>query len=125
MIAAGDAVLCASGTATLEVMLVNRPMVVTYRIAASTYRVGRALKLVRLEWFSLPNILAGEGLVPELIQDEAIPENLASAIERWLDEPEAVSSLQRRFLELHGELRRDAGRKAAEAVASLLQTGTA
>ena len=104
-------------------MLVNRPMVMTYRIAASTYRVGRALKLVSLEWFSLPNILAGEGLVPELIQDEATPQNLAAAAERWLDEPEAVSALRQRFLELHGELRRDAGRKAAEAVASLLQAG--
>ena len=123
VIAAGDTVLCASGTATLEVMLVNRPMVMTYRIAASTYRVGRALKLVSLEWFSLPNILAGEGLVPELIQDEATPQNLAAAAERWLDEPEAVSALRQRFMELNGELRRDAGRKAAEAVASLLQAG--
>ena len=120
VIAAGDAVICASGTATLEVMLVNRPLVMTYKIAPSTWRVGRALKLVKLEWFSLPNILAGEKLVPELIQHEATPANLAAAVEGWLDDPQAVTALKRRFRTLHDELRLDAGRRAAAAVSDLL-----
>ena len=86
VIAAGDCVLCASGTAALETMLVNRPMVVTYRLAPSTYRIGRLFRLVKLQWYSLPNILAGKGLVPELIQDDATPEKLAAGAERWLDD---------------------------------------
>jgi len=121
VIAAADCVLCASGTATLETMLVNRPLVMTYRVAPSTYRVGRLLKLVRLEWFSLPNILAGRGLVPELIQDEATPENLAVAAGRWLDDGAARDALRRDFLALHERLRCDAARRAAEAVAGLLE----
>jgi lipid-A-disaccharide synthase len=121
VIAAGDVVLCASGTATLEVMLVNRPMVMTYKVSPSTFRLGRALRLVKLRWFSLPNILAGEGLVPELIQDEATAENLARAAERWLDDESARSELAKRFNELHAELRCDAATRAADAVAKLLE----
>ena len=121
VIAAGDVVLCASGTATLEVMLVNRPMVMTYKVSPSTFRLGRALRLVKLRWFSLPNILAGEGLVPELIQDEATAENLAQAAERWLDDEGGRSELAKRFNELHAELRCDAAARAADSVANLLE----
>jgi lipid-A-disaccharide synthase len=121
VIAAGDVVLCASGTATLEVMLVNRPMVMTYKVSPSTFRLGRALRLVKLRWFSLPNILAGEGLVPELIQDEATAGNLARAAERWLDDEGARSELAKRFNDLHAELRCDAATRAADSVASLLE----
>lgn len=123
VIAAGDAVLCASGTATLEVMLVNRPLVMTYIVAPSTYRIGKALNLVKLEWFSLPNILANEGLVPELIQHEATAENLAGAAERWLNDPDEASALKWRFAELHQSLRCGAAGKAAEAVRGLLEGG--
>jgi len=121
VIAAADCVLCASGTAALETMLVNRPLVVTYRVAPSTYRLGRLLKLVKLEWFSLPNILAGRRLVPELIQDEANPENLAAAATRWLDDEAARATLHNDFLALHERLRCDAARRAAAAVAGLLE----
>lgn len=121
VIAAADSVLCASGTATLEVMLVNRPMVMTYRLSPSTYRLGKMLNLVKLRWYSLPNILANEGLVPELIQDEATPENLADATGRWLDDDDKVQSLRARFREMHDELRCGAGDKAADAVARLLE----
>lgn len=120
VIAAADVVLCASGTATLEVMLVNRPMVMTYRVSPSTYRLGQALNLVKLRWFSLPNILANEGLVPELIQDEATGANLARAAGRWLDDAAARAELAKRFDELHAELRCDAATRAARSVASLL-----
>jgi lipid-A-disaccharide synthase len=120
VIAAADTVLCASGTATLEVMLVNRPLVMTYRVAPSTYRLGKALNLVKLKWFSLPNILADEGLVPELIQNEATAENLADAADRWLNDDAARERLFARFRSLHETLQCDAGRKAAQAVAGLL-----
>ena len=121
VIAAGDSVICASGTATLEVMLVNRPMVMTYRLSPSTYRLGKLLNLVKLRWFSLPNILANEALVPELIQDDATAENLASATARWLDDEPGVEALRSRFLQLHESLRCGAGDKAAGAVARLLE----
>lgn len=124
VIAAADVVLCASGTATLEVMLVNRPLVMTYRIAPSTYKVGGWLKLVKLTWFSLPNILAGEGLIPELIQDNATGPKLATGVEQWLGDEEAVVSLKHRFKDLHDSLRCDASSKAADAVSQLLENRT-
>jgi lipid-A-disaccharide synthase len=120
VIAAADCVLCASGTATLETLLVNRPLVMTYRLAPSTYRIGRLFKLVKLEWYSLPNILADRGLVPELMQDDATPENLARAVETWLDDAVAREELKRAFSALHERLRCDAADRAAEAVAALL-----
>jgi lipid-A-disaccharide synthase len=125
VIAAGDAVLCASGTATLEVMLVNRPMVMTYKIAPSTYKLGNLLKLVKLEWFSLPNILAGEGLVPEIIQDDATAESLAAATGELLGNEEKKAQLRTRFENMHEALRCDAGRKAALAVSRLLENESA
>ena len=115
--------LCASGTATLETLLVNRPLVMTYRVAPSTYRIGRLLNLVKLDWFSLPNILADRRLVPELIQDEATPENLARAAETWLDDAHARADLAEVFGELHERLRCDAAGRAAGAVAALLANG--
>jgi lipid-A-disaccharide synthase len=120
VIAAGDAALCASGTATLEVMLINRPMVMTYKVAPSTYRLGQVLKLVKLRWFSLPNILADEGLVPELIQDDASGENMAAAVNDWLDDEPRRAALRARFDALHEELRCDAAARAAQAVAGVL-----
>lgn len=122
VIAAADLVLCASGTATLEVMLVNRPLVMTYRIAQSTYKIGYFFNLMKLKWFSLPNILAGEELIPELIQDHATAENLAEAAEKWLGDEQAIAALKARFRELHQSLRCNAASKAADAVARLLDS---
>lgn len=122
VIAAGDSVICASGTATLEVMLVNRPMVMTYRISPSTYRLGKMFKLVKLKWFSLPNILANEGLVPELIQHEATADKLAEATDRWLIDKDSAVALQARFRQMHETLRCGAGDKAADAVTQLLES---
>ncbi|MDX1379774.1 MAG: lipid-A-disaccharide synthase, partial [Xanthomonadales bacterium] len=117
---AADVVLCASGTATLETMLINRPLVMAYRLARSTYLAAKHLRLIRRQRFALPNILAAEELVPELIQDEASAERLAAETERWLDDPAAVAALRARFGELHERLRCDAAGRAAEAVAGLL-----
>lgn len=116
---AADVVLLASGTATLEAMLVKRPMVVGYRVAPLTARIARALKLLKVQRFALPNILAGEDLAPELIQEDCTPEKLAAAALRWFEHPEEVAQLQPKYLRLHAELRRDASARAAEAVAEL------
>ena len=120
VIAAADAVMCASGTATLEVMLVNRPLVMTYRIAPSSFNTLKYLRLIKPQLFALPNILAGKALVPEFVQSEATAENLAHGIEKWLDDGAARSALRQRFRELHGELRCDASGRAADAVIRLL-----
>jgi len=121
VMAAADVVLCASGTATLETMLVNRPLVMVYRIAASTFWLVKNLRVIRRQLFALPNILAGEALVPELIQDEATGKQMAAEVLRWLDNPARRSDLRRRFNELHEGLRCGASRQAAAAVAGLLR----
>ncbi|MGD2112159.1 MAG: lipid-A-disaccharide synthase, partial [Gammaproteobacteria bacterium] len=119
--AAADAVLLASGTATLECMLLKRPMVVAYRLSAVTYRLARWL--VRTPFFSLPNLLAGQPLVAELIQDEVNAENLGREVLQLLDDPMRAGRLSHAFAGLHADLRRDASRSAAEAVLKLIATG--
>jgi lipid-A-disaccharide synthase len=103
--AAADVVLLASGTAALEAMLAKRPMVVGYRIAALTYRIVRGLNLLKTTVYSLPNILAGHALVPELMQDECTAENLATEVLRLLNEPGRralmVNAFERMHLNLH------------------------
>lgn len=120
VIAAADAVMSASGTATLETMLVNRPMTVAYRLSAATYQTAKQLRLIKPQLFALPNILAGEALVPELIQQEANSDSLAAETTRWLEDEGARESLHKRFLEIHDRLRCDASKQAAEAVCGLL-----
>ncbi|HBK45360.1 MAG TPA: lipid-A-disaccharide synthase [Xanthomonadaceae bacterium] len=117
---AADVVLLASGTATLEAMLVKRPMVVGYKVAPLTYRIVKALGLIKVDRFALPNILAREDLAPELMQDDCTPENVAAAVLDWFRHPDKIARLQPRYLQLHAELRRDASARAADAVAGLL-----
>jgi lipid-A-disaccharide synthase len=121
VIAAADVVLCASGTATLETMLINRPMVMAYRLAPATYHLAKNLRLIKRQFFALPNILAGESLIPELIQHEVTGEGLAAAVKGWSEDIEAVNQLKARFDVLHAELRCDASSRAAAAVINLLQ----
>lgn len=121
VIAAADAVMSASGTATLETMMVNRPMTIAYRVSTATYQIAKHLKLVRPQLFSLPNILAGELLVPELIQHEATADRLAAETSRWLESEGLRETLRQRFLEIHDQLRCNASEKAAEAVCGLLR----
>ena len=120
VIAASDAVMCASGTATLETMLINRPMVAAYRVSPPTYYLAKHLRLVKPQFFALPNILAGEALVPELIQQEATSDRLAVEIMRWLEDENSRLDLRERFLEIHHKLRCDASKKAAGAICGLL-----
>jgi len=119
---AADVVLVASGTATLETLLHRRPMVVAYRVAALTAWVLRSLGLVKVRHYSQPNLLAGEPLVPELIQEAVTPEALADALEQQLQAGPQQQHQQQVFAEIHGQLRQDGARRAAEAVAGLLRS---
>jgi lipid-A-disaccharide synthase len=116
---AADVVLLASGTAALEAMLAKRPMVVGYRIAPVTHFIVRRLGLLKIDRYSLPNVLAGEPLVPELMQHDCTPERLAEAVARLLDDPGASARMLTRFHELHESLRRGASERAAEAILEL------
>jgi lipid-A-disaccharide synthase len=116
---AADAVLLASGTAALEAMLAKRPMVVAYRLAPMTYRIVRALRLLKVQRYALPNVLAGRELVPERMQDACTAAALADALRPLLAGPPDPDQ-QATFLALHDMLRRDAGRSAAAAVSELL-----
>jgi len=116
---AADVVLLASGTAALEAMLCKRPMVVGHRISPLTHRIVRGLGLLKSRHVSLPNVLAGEELVPELLQDNCTPELLAQAVLQWFGQPEAVAALRPRFRAIHETLRQDASARAAEAVLEL------
>ena len=99
---AAEAALVASGTATLEAALARCPMVVTYRLKPLSYRL--VMRKALLPWFSLPNILAGEFIVPELLQDDATPANLAQALGNWLDNRVARERLRECFAALHAVL---------------------
>jgi len=101
-------------------MLAKRPMVVGYRIAALTHAIVRGMGMLKVDRYSLPNVLAGDTLVPELMQDDCTPDKLAAAVLHWLRDPAAVAALQPRFRALHAQLRCDASARAAEAVAELV-----
>jgi lipid-A-disaccharide synthase len=116
VIAASDVVLAASGTVSLEAMLIGRPMVVAYRLAPLTYWAARLLGLIKVRYFSLPNLLAGESLVPELLQGQVTAEAIARSAGELLDSPQNRELLRRRFAELAHDLRRGASDAAARAV---------
>jgi lipid-A-disaccharide synthase len=117
---ASDVVLLASGTATLEAMLAKRPMVVAYKVAPITYALVKGLGMLKVRNYALPNVLAGERIVPELMQRDCTPEKLAKATLAMLRDTEAMARIQPRFRELHLQLRQGASARAADAVAELL-----
>jgi lipid-A-disaccharide synthase len=119
--AAANVVLLASGTATLECMLLKRPMVVAYRLSALTYRLARLL--VKTKYYSLPNLLADEALVQEFIQGEVTAESLGREIMQLIENPARAEKLSSIFGKIHDDLRRDASRTAADVV--LQMTGRA
>ncbi|WP_339492264.1 lipid-A-disaccharide synthase [Pseudomonas sp. EA_15y_Pfl2_R67] len=114
-LAACDAVLIASGTATLEALLYKRPMVVAYRLAPLTFWILK--RMVKSPYVSLPNLLAQRLLVPELLQEEATAEALANTLSPLIDGGEEQT---RGFDEIHRTLRRDASNQAADAVLTLI-----
>jgi len=116
---AADAVLLASGTAALEAMLAKRPMVVAYRLAPLTYRIVKGLGLLKVDRYSLPNVLAGRDLVPELMQDACTPAALADALRPALRARAIDPALLDEYRRLHRLLRQDASRSAAAAVLDL------
>ena len=117
-IAACDAALVASGTATLEVALFKKPMVISYRMNPASWQV---LRLMAYQpWVGLPNIMAREFLVPELLQDRATPAGLSSALWAQLSNDQNRQRLRRRFVDLHHDLMRNTASQSAHAVMELL-----
>ena len=117
---ASDAVLVASGTATLEAALLKRPMAIVYKMAPLSYRLMRGMGY--LPYVGLPNILAGKFVVPEFIQDDATPENLAQALLNFLGDKDTCSRLSEVFREIHLQLKQNTAEKAAEAILASLSS---
>lgn len=111
---AADVVLVTSGTATLEVALCKRPMVISYKISAFTYALVR--RKIKIPHIGLPNILLGREIVPELIQKEATPEKLANAVLDWYYHPVRSAELEKQFTRLHQALSRNTDELVAHAV---------
>ena len=122
VLAAADAVLLASGTTALEAMLLKKPMVVSYKTGWLSHAI--ISRMLKVPYVSLPNLLAGEALVPELLQNEATVERLCEEVLLAVAKSEQHSALLERFAELHRQLRGDAGKRAADAVLSLVGAGT-
>lgn len=118
VMAASDAVLLASGTATLEAMLLKKPMVVGYRLSNVSYAL--LSRLVKVPHVALPNLLAKDALVPELLQDDATPEALGEAVLERMENEDERERLRQAFTELHASLKQNADERAAEAISGLL-----
>ena len=116
VMSSADCLLTASGTVTLEAALIKRPMVVAYKFNWLTAVIGRLM--VKLKWFSLPNLLAQKSLIPELLQEQVTPDNLAKHVEPLLFEDQ--QQLEQEFINIHHMLKQNASVKAADAVEKLL-----
>jgi lipid-A-disaccharide synthase len=115
-LAACNAAIVASGTATLEALLSQRPMVVAYRLAAATAFVARRLGLVKSAYMALPNLLAGRALVPEFFQEKVTPTALGAALLAELDDPARERMLNEEFRRIHLQLRCGGAARAANAI---------
>lgn len=122
---AANVVLVASGTAALEVMLSKRPMVVGYRIAALSYWIVRTFGLLKSASVSLPNILAGRAVVPELLQDDCRPDHLADALLRLMPGSTSATQQIEGFIAQHRALQGGGASAAAAAIADLLTASPA
>jgi len=119
-IAAADVVMLASGTAALETALYGRSMVAAYRVSPLTYAIASLFRLVRSRWVTLPNLVLGEEVVPELLQGGATAKAVASEVGGLLDDGDRRRHIEGRFLELRTQLAQGADSGAAEAVRSLV-----
>jgi lipid-A-disaccharide synthase len=115
---ASDVVLIASGTATLQAALWKKPMVISYKVPWLTAQIMK--RQGYLPYVGLPNILCGEFVVPELLQNDATSEKLAQALIDWLNHPNKVAELKARFSQMHETLRRPTGLLVAQAVAQTI-----
>jgi len=115
---AADVSLVASGTATLEAAMLKRPMVITYKIAKFSYWLMK--RMAYLPFVGLPNILAGRFVVPEILQDQATPENLAEALVKLYQDKDNAVAVEEAFTDLHLQLRQNTAEKAAQAVIECL-----
>lgn len=120
VLAACDAALLASGTVTLEAMLMKRPMVVAYKLSPLSYLVGRVFRLIKVKYMSLPNLLADRPLVPEFLQGAASPAALAERVLHLIDSPSERAELEKSFSALHDQMRRSAGKRSAVEVLDVL-----
>jgi lipid-A-disaccharide synthase len=119
--AAADVVLTASGTATLEGLLLKRPMVVGYRVHPLTYQLVTQLRLVKVPYVAMANLLVGRALAPEFLQGRCRPDLLAPALLAFLDDPERMRQVQVEYLRVHEAMRHNAARAAAMAILDLVR----
>ena len=117
-----DVILLASGTATLEGMLLKKPMIVSYIVAPLTAMIMK--RLLKQDFISLPNLLAGREVVPELLQENATAKNLADAVNERLENENLIQELQQTFLSIHKQLKCNANDQAALAIVNLLESNT-
>jgi lipid-A-disaccharide synthase len=122
-LAAADAAISASGTATLEAFLLECPLVVFYRLAPATYWLLRGLRLVRSQFIALPNILQGRALVPEFVQERARPETLGREALAWIDDRDRLAAYQQAAAQCRRELAAGASDNAARALLELIDGG--
>lgn len=120
---AADGVLVASGTATLEAALLKKPMVIAYRMSPWSWRLMRRMKYQ--PWVGLPNILCGRFVVPEFLQDEATPDNLAQALGNLVEDHETCRRIAGTFTHLHDQLRQNSAERAADAILGCLSRSEA
>jgi len=118
-IRAADLVLLASGTATLEAMLLGKPMVICYQVAKLTYIL--ASRMLKIPYVGLPNLLAGEQLVPEYLQRDANVENIFAEVRGYFDDRQKWAPTLRKFDEIREQLARGADKRAVSSVLSMLQ----
>lgn len=118
VMAAADVVLMASGTTALEAMLLKRPMVIAYKLSWLSWTI--LSRMVKTPYVGLPNLLAGEKLVPELLQEAATAEDMSAAVMQYFENPDQTQALRETFYEMHQSLKRNASDRAADAVAQLV-----
>lgn len=120
VIAAADCVLTASGTATLETLLLKRPMVVVYRLHWLTYRLVTLLRLIKVRYAAMANLLVGRELAPEFLQERCRAELIGPALLALLDDPARRAEIEQTYTEIHRQLKRDAAARAADAILALI-----
>jgi len=121
VMAASDIVLMASGTTSLEALLLKRPMVIAYRLAGLSYWVLK--RLVKSEYIGLPNLLAGKNLVPEFLQEAVTPKKMAEVLGGYLRSGDQTKALIEEYSQIHASLRKNANEQAAKAIVALWNQG--